>query len=57
MLGRKQSIRAGVGGGGGSGMGGDPIMADYGPDETLNENADIEWVNKVLGPISNLESI
>lgn len=21
-------------------------MADYGPDENLNDNADIEWVNK-----------
>ncbi|GAB6021165.1 hypothetical protein CHUAL_003795 [Chamberlinius hualienensis] len=44
MLGRKQSIRAGIGGGG---LGVDPILADYGPDETLNENADIEWVNKL----------
>uniref|UniRef100_T1INA8 Ion transport domain-containing protein n=1 Tax=Strigamia maritima TaxID=126957 RepID=T1INA8_STRMM len=36
MLGRKQSLR-----------GGETILADYGPDETLNENADIEWVNKI----------
>lgn len=35
MLARKQSVR------------GEPILADYGPDEGLNENADIEWVNKV----------
>lgn len=35
MLARKQSVR------------GEPILADYGPDESLNENADIEWVNKV----------
>lgn len=35
MLGRKQSLK------------GEPIMADYGPEECLNENADIEWVNKV----------
>ncbi|XP_035712749.1 sodium leak channel non-selective protein isoform X2 [Folsomia candida] len=31
MLGRKQSLRP------------EPILADYGPDETLNESADIEW--------------
>lgn len=36
MLGRKQSIK------------GEPILADYGPEESLNESADIEWVNKVL---------
>ena len=35
MLGRKQSLK------------GDHILADYGPEECLNENADIEWVNKV----------
>lgn len=35
MLGRKQSLK------------GEPILADYGPEESLNENADIEWVNKV----------
>lgn len=35
MLGRKQSLR------------GEPILTDYGPDETLNESSDIEWVNKV----------
>lgn len=35
MLGRKQSLK------------GDLILADYGPEESLNENADIEWVNKV----------
>ncbi|XP_064105310.1 sodium leak channel NALCN-like isoform X1 [Macrobrachium nipponense] len=34
MLGRKQSLR------------GEPILADYGPDETLNESSEIEWVNK-----------
>ncbi|XP_027219949.1 sodium leak channel NALCN isoform X1 [Penaeus vannamei] len=34
MLGRKQSLR------------GEPILTDYGPDETLNESSDIEWVNK-----------
>ncbi len=38
MLGRKQSLRIIE----------QPILADYGPaDETLNENTDIEWVNKV----------
>ncbi|XP_062711996.1 sodium leak channel NALCN isoform X2 [Aedes albopictus] len=31
MLGRKQSIK------------GEPILADYGPEESLNESADIEW--------------
>lgn len=36
MLGRKQSLR------------GEPILADYGPDEAFNESTDIEWVNKVL---------
>lgn len=35
MLGRKQSIK------------GEPVLADYGPEESLNESADIEWVNKV----------
>lgn len=35
MLGRKQSLK------------GDLILADYGPEESLNESADIEWVNKV----------
>lgn len=40
MLGRKQSLK------------GDMILADYGPEESLNENADIEWVNKVCGWIS-----
>ncbi|XP_058821851.1 sodium leak channel NALCN isoform X1 [Topomyia yanbarensis] len=35
MLGRKQSIK------------GEPILADYGPEESLNESADIEWVNKL----------
>ncbi|XP_066141608.1 sodium leak channel NALCN isoform X3 [Euwallacea fornicatus] len=34
MLGRKQSLK------------GEPVLADYGPDEAFNENADIEWVNK-----------
>lgn len=36
MLGRKQSLK------------GELILADYGPEESLNENADIEWVNKVI---------
>lgn len=36
MLGRKQSLK------------GEPVLADYGPDENFNENADIEWVNKVV---------
>ena len=35
MLTRKQSLR------------GDIPLADYGPDENLNDNADIEWVNKM----------
>ena len=35
MLGRKPSLRS------------EPILSDYGPDESLNENADIDWVNKV----------
>ena len=34
MLTRKQSTR------------GDIPLADFGPDENLNDNADIEWVNK-----------
>ncbi|XP_048514061.1 sodium leak channel NALCN isoform X5 [Athalia rosae] len=34
MLGRKQSLK------------GEPVLADYGPEECLNESADIEWVNK-----------
>ena len=38
MLGRKQSLK------------GEPVLADYGPEESLNENADIEWVNKVSQP-------
>jgi len=33
MLGRKQSLRP------------EPVMTDYGPDEALNENVDIEWVH------------
>lgn len=33
MLGRKQSLK------------GEPVLADYGPEEVLNESADIEWVN------------
>lgn len=36
MLGRKQSLK------------GEPILADYGPEEAFNESADIEWVNKVI---------
>lgn len=39
MLGRKQSLK------------GDQILADYGPEESLNESADIEWVNKVCSYI------
>lgn len=35
MLGRKQSLK------------GEPVAADYGPEESLNESADIEWINKV----------
>lgn len=35
MLGRKQSLK------------GEPVLADYGPEESLNESTDIEWVNKV----------
>lgn len=35
MLGRKQSLK------------GEPVLADYGPDEAFNESADIEWVNMV----------
>ncbi|KAK3859162.1 hypothetical protein Pcinc_034699, partial [Petrolisthes cinctipes] len=34
MLGRKQSLR------------GEHILADYGPEETLNDSTDIEWDNK-----------
>ncbi|CAM1330656.1 Uncharacterised protein g10345 [Pycnogonum litorale] len=36
MLGRKQSIHQP-----------EHVLSDYGPDESLNENADIEWVNKI----------
>jgi hypothetical protein len=36
MLGRKQSLKA------------EPVLADYGPEEALNESADIEWVNMVI---------
>ncbi|XP_055373903.1 sodium leak channel NALCN isoform X2 [Condylostylus longicornis] len=36
MLGRKQSLK-----------GTEPFLADYGPEESLNESADIEWVNKL----------
>ncbi|XP_071451143.1 sodium leak channel NALCN [Hetaerina americana] len=35
MLGRKQSLK------------GELVLADYGPEESLNESADIEWVNKL----------
>ncbi|XP_017774195.1 PREDICTED: sodium leak channel non-selective protein isoform X2 [Nicrophorus vespilloides] len=35
MLGRKQSLK------------GEPVLADYGPDEAFNESADIEWVNMI----------
>ena len=41
MLGRKQSLK------------GEPVLADYGPDEVFNESADIEWVNKVSN-VSNI---
>ncbi|CAH1967575.1 unnamed protein product [Acanthoscelides obtectus] len=34
MLGRKQSLK------------GEPVLADYGPEEAFNESADTEWVNK-----------
>ncbi|XP_022657492.1 sodium leak channel non-selective protein-like isoform X6 [Varroa destructor] len=37
MLARKQSVKGGT----------EPILADYGPDESFNESADIDWVNKV----------
>jgi hypothetical protein len=39
MLGRKQSIK-----------GDQVVLADYGPEESLNETADssVEWVNKVM---------
>lgn len=40
MLGRKQSLK------------GEPVLADYGPEESLNESADIEWVNKVSGNVN-----
>lgn len=36
MLGRKASLK-----------GGEPYLADYGPEESLNESADIEWINKL----------
>lgn len=39
MLGRKQSLK------------GEPVLADYGPEESLNESADIEWVNKVRAKV------
>lgn len=35
MLGRKQSLK------------GEHVLADYGPEEAFNENADTEWVNMV----------
>ena len=35
MLARKQSLRVDA-----------APMADFGPDDNLNDNADIEWVNK-----------
>lgn len=37
MLARKQSVKGGT----------EPLPADYGPDESFNESADIDWVNKV----------
>jgi len=45
MLGRKQSLK------------GEPVLADYGPEESLNESADIEWVNKVSGSTDRLGGI
>lgn len=50
MLGRKQSLK------------GEPVLADYGPEESLNESADIEWVNKVkffknLAPLKDVCNI
>lgn len=39
MLGRKQSLK------------GEAVLADYGPEEVLNESADIEWVNMVSIPL------
>lgn len=42
MLGRKQSLK------------GDPVLADYGPEESLNESTDIEWVNKVTKTLDPL---
>jgi len=44
MLGRKQSLK------------GEPVLADYGPEESLNESADIEWVNKVSEATSKNEN-
>lgn len=41
MLGRKQSLK------------GEPVLADYGPEESLNESADIEWVNKVCSAVKS----
>ncbi|OQR79768.1 sodium leak channel non-selective protein-like [Tropilaelaps mercedesae] len=38
MLARKQSVKGGT----------EPILADYGPDESFNESADIDWVNKAI---------
>lgn len=43
MLGRKQSLK------------GELILADYGPEESLNENADDEFVDKV-STFSNYQS-
>lgn len=45
MLGRKQSLK------------GEQLLADYGPDECLNESADIEWVNKVRTTLSHLSPL
>lgn len=45
MLGRKQSLK------------GEPVLADYGPEECLNESADIEWVNKVKQKKEKLSNI
>ena len=38
MLSHKQSLRPQT----------ESTLVDYGADDTLNENADIEWVNKVI---------
>lgn len=37
MLGRKQSLR------------GEHMLADYGPDDQINESSETEWASKVIG--------